>query len=189
MTAAGSVASFREATVRFTADEFMGLVRHPPLAERAGKIERVESEIVHMAPADIPRRRVRHDVMSKLRSAFAVEGEWLVAVEPTVRFAERGVRPPDLAVFRSPDLHFPIFEAADLFPAVEVADTSPGADLGPKRETYSAAAVPHYRVIDLKARSVVVMADPDGGRHVSSSRHAFGAPPPVPGTDAAIVID
>ena len=168
----------------------MELAQHPPVADWTGKVELLEGEIVRMAPANIPHWRVQHDTAQKLRAIFAEAGrDWVAGAEPTVRFADRTVRVPDIGVFRAPDLRRPLFDVADLFIAVEVADTSLRLDLGPKLVAYADASVPHYWVIDVKASEIVLMAEPADGRYRTSVRHAFGEPVAVPGTDATIVVD
>lgn len=190
MTAAEPLARYRQAPVRFTADEFMELVRHPPIADWNGKVELANGNIVRMAPANIPHWRVQHGVAQSLRAIFSsVEGDWLVGPEPTVRFAERVVRLPDIAVFRDARLDGAVFEAADLFLAVEVADSSLRIDLGPKLSDYADAEIPYYWVVDLGGRRVLAMARPADGGYRVCDVHPFGVAVPVPGTDTTIVID
>jgi len=190
MAVAERISEYVQTPVRFTVDEFMELVRHPPIADWTGKVELVGGEIVRMAPANIPHWRVQHDTAQRLRAVYAERSDdWLVGPEPTVRFADRTVRLPDVGVFRRPDLTGTVFDAADLFLAVEVADTSLRLDLGPKLAVYASAAVPHYWVVDLNTRTTIAMAGPDGDGYASRLPFRFGEPIPVPGTDASVVID
>ena len=190
MTAAERLKPLRQTPVRFTADEFMELVRHPPVAEWTGKVELVKGNIVRMAPANIPHWRVQHELAQRLRAIYTgIAGDWLVGPEPTVRFADRVVRLPDVAVFRQPRLDRDVFDVADLYLAVEVADTSLRIDLGPKLRDYAEARVPHYWVADLKAREVLAMTGPDGVSYGDRRSYPFGTPVPVPGTKETVIIE
>jgi Uma2 family endonuclease len=190
MTAAERIASRELAPVRFTADEFMELVQHPPVSEWVGKIELIDGEIVHMSPANNPHWFMARTVFLGLNAALEPLGrEWLVGPEPTVRFGKRSVRLPDIGVFRDPKLSESIFLVADLFLAVEIADTTLRHDLGRKQVAYAEAAVPHYWVVDVNGRKIHIMTGPEAGGYATKSVIPFGEPVPVPGTDAAITID
>lgn len=189
MSASELIAPYKQDPVRFTADEFMELVRHPPIALWPGKIELVDGEIVRMSPANIPHWRVQHDAAQQLRALFAGDTDWLVGPEPTVRFADGAVRLPDIGVFRRPDLSLPVFDAAALFLAVEVADTSLRIDLGPKLRAYADAGIPHYWVIDLNSRCTHIMTDPRAMSYGSQRIVQFGEPVGVADTLLTITID
>lgn len=189
MTRAERIVEYRETPVRFTAEEFMELAQHPPISEWVGKIELIEGEIVRMSPTNIPHWVVQQGVSRQLTSVFAEIGpDWLVGPEPTVRFAKRTVRLPDIGVLRNPTLGPSIFEVADLFLAVEVADTMLRHDLGRKRASYAEAGVPHYWMVDVNGRKVHIMAEPEAGDYGAKRLVPFGEPIGVPGTDATITL-
>ena len=191
MTALDHPQRAREVRARFTADEFMELARHEPIAGWTGKVELVDGEIVRMAPANIPHWVVQRSIVLQLQSIFADLGtDWVVGHEPTVRLAPRIVRIPDVAVLHRPDLAAEgIFPREALFLAVEVADSSLKIDLGRKRRDYARAAVPHYWVADLGARRVLLVSDPANGAYRIEREVGFGQPLPVPGTHATITVE
>ena len=191
MTAAERIISREAVPVRFTANEFMEMVRHPPLSEWIGKIELIDGEIVHMSPGNMPHWRIQQEASRALHDALiASDPSWAVGTEPTVRFSKRVVRIPDVGAFRSPKMtKKTIFQVADLFLAVEVADTSLRNDLGRKRVDHADAGVPHYWVVDVNGRKTHVMADPEAGEYGTRRVIPFGEPIPVPGTDATITVD
>ena len=190
MTVAERMTRYEQAPVRFKADEFMELIKHPPLADWLGKIELVRGAIVHMAPADIPHWNAQRIVQLHLQSIFAPLGpDWVVGTEPTVRLGGDTIREPDVAVLRDPDLSGTIFDRIALFLAVEIADTSLSIDRGSKLRDYAEAFVPHYWIVDLNGRQVFVNEQPRGGRYDSGRLVTFGEPIPVPGTDATITIE
>lgn len=190
MNASEMIAPFKQVPVRFTADEFMELVRHPPVADWLGKIELVDGEIVRMAPANVPHWNAQRIVFLRLQSAFAELGpDWIVGQEPTVRLAAGTMREPDVAVLRDPDLRATIFDRVALFLAVEVADTSLKIDLGRKQQDYAEAFVPHYWVVDLNNRRTHVMTDPRAGSYGNRRTVPFGEPIVVAAIPLTITID
>ena len=184
------VAPHRQVPVRFTAAEFMELVQHPPISEWTGKIELIEGEIVRISPAHVPHWNAQRLAILELQAAFAPLGkEWIVGGEAPVRLGTLTVRVPDIAVLRAPDLKASVFDRSALFMVVEVADTSLRNDLGRKLRAYAASVVPHYWVIDLKGRRVLVHEQPLDGRYRDEHSYRFGEPILVPGADTPIVIE
>lgn len=168
----------------------MELVRHPPMNDWVGKIELIDGEIVHMSPANNPHWLMARAVTLQLQSIFGpLESEWLAGPEPTVRFANKSVRLPDIGVFHSPKLTETIFAVADLFLGVEIADTTLHYDLGRKRAAYAEAGVPHYWVVDVNGRKTHVMAEPEAGDYGSKRTVVFGDPIAVPGTESSIIVE
>lgn len=190
MGASEKIAPYKQVPVRFTADEFMELVRHPPIADWLGKIELIDGEIVRMAPANVPHWNAQRIIFLRLQSAFAELGlDWIVGQEPTVRLAADTMREPDVAVLRDPDLRATIFDRVALFMAVEVADTSLKIDLGQKLQDYAEAFVQHYWVIDLNDRRTHVMSEPRAGTYWDRQLVPFGEPIVVPSIPLTITID
>lgn len=189
MTIAERLSPLRQTPVRFTPDEFMELVQHPPIADWLGKIELVDGEIVRMAPGNVPHWNAQRIVFLHLQSAFSALGpNWIVGQEPTVRLVGDTIREPDVAVLRDPDLSAKIFDRSALFLAIEIADTSLAIDLGAKLRDYAEAAVPHYWVVDLNSNQTQVMSNPFDSGYRTRLTVAFGEPIPVPATNETITI-
>lgn len=189
MNAPEMIAPYEQVPVRFTADEFMELVQHPPVNGWTGKIELIEGEIVRISPAHVPHWNAQRLAILNLQSAFASLGdEWIVGGEAPVRLGNLTVRVPDVAVLRAPDLKATVFDRSALFMVVEVADTSLRNDLGRKLRAYAASMIPHYWVIDLRGRRVLVHEQPLDTHYRQERSFRFGEPIPVPGTGATIVI-
>lgn len=187
MTAAERLVRHRPTKVRFTADEFMELCRHPPISEWVGKVELIEGEIVRMSPAHMPHWNMQRLTIMQLQSAFAPLGpEWVVGGEAPVRLGALTVRVPDVAVLRGADLTAATADRTALFMAVQIADSSLRNDLGRKLRAYATVGVPHYWVIDLKGRKVHVMAGPEASDYRLKREAPFGKPIEVPGAGATI---
>lgn len=189
MTAEQRLTRSRPTTVRFTADEFMELCRHPPITQWVGKVELIEGNVTRMSPTNIPHWRVQQDLVADLRAIIsAAHPGWMVGSEPTVRFGPTTVRLPDVGVFREPESFEGIFEVADLFLAVEVADTTLRVDLGHKRAAYAKAGVPHFWVVDVNGRKTHVMASPRSDDYDRKEVVPFGAAIAVAGTEATVTV-
>ncbi len=190
MSVAEHITQLASGPARFTPDEFMELVRHPPIADWLGKVELVNGEIMRMSPANVPHWNAQRIAFLRLQSAFAALGtEWIVGQEPTVRLTGNTLREPDVAVLRDPDLRATLFDRVALFLAVEIADTSLALDLGAKRSDYADAFVPHYWVVDINARRTHVMAKPRAGDYEDKRLIPFGQPIAIPELDIDIVVD
>lgn len=189
VTAEQRLSSGKPAPARFTAEEFMELIRHPPISEWQGKVELLEGEIVRMSPANVPHWNAQRLVVIDLQAAFGSLGSaWIVGGEAPVRLGKLTVRVPDVAVLHAPDLKASVFDRAALFMAVEIADTSLRNDLGRKLRTYAAAGVPHYWVVDVRKRETHVMAKPAGSDYAERAVMPHGQPIPVPGTSVSVTL-
>jgi Uma2 family endonuclease len=71
---------------------------------------------------------------------------------------------------------------------IEIAESSIVRDLGPKRNDYASADIPHYWVVDSDRSVVHVFSEPRGGQYAAARTVRFGEPLSVPGTDQDIVI-
>lgn len=189
MTAQQRLARHQPVRVRFTADEFMELAQHPPLNEWQGKIELVEGMIVRMSPAFKAHWNAQRLLNLELVAAFAAAGpSWVVGVEAAVKLGKLTVRIPDIAVLRDPELTGTMFDRAELFLAVEIADTTLRNDLGRKLRSYAASGVPHYWVVDVNGRAVHIMSDPEGNDYRTRQEARFGTAIDVPGAATAIIL-
>jgi Uma2 family endonuclease len=78
--------------------------------------------------------------------------------------------------------------ARNIILAVEVADTTLGKDVGAKSREYARAGIPTYWVIDIQARAVRVLTDPEGEEYRGVQIVRFGERLEVPETDQTITI-
>lgn len=177
-----------ETPARFTVEEFMELVKLPPLSDWHGKTELVDGVITRMSPANIPHWNAQRLTFMNLYEAMKdVSGGWIVGQEPAVRLSGDILREPDVAILRDTGLVGEIFDRTALYLAVEIADSSIRIDLGTKLEDYAKAFVPHYWVVDINDREVHVMTNPMGGRYTKKTVIPFGVEIAIPGVDREII--
>ena len=168
----------------------MELAQHPPMNAWIGKVELVDGRIVRKPPPGTPHWNTQRLIMLQLIDIFrAVGPEWIVGTEGAVRLSTGTVRVADVVVLRAPDLRRRgALDRAELFLAVEIADTTLRNDLGPKLRDYAEARVPHYWVADLKTRETHLMSAPEGRAYLEHATIPFGAPIPVPGAGATTIL-
>ncbi len=180
-----------EEPARFSVDEFMTMAQQPPLSDWCGKIELVEGVIVHTSPEKYPHFGIQRQIFLKLDKIFGdgLDG-WIVGQELNVNMTrpKPSVREPDVCIFRDPGAIKGLVKSDALLLAVEVADSSPREDLGPKRMSYALAGVPHYWVVDVNRQETHVLGDPYQDDYRTRSVVPFGAALSVPGTRRKIKI-
>ncbi|MGF1550105.1 MAG: Uma2 family endonuclease [Sphingomonadaceae bacterium] len=183
-------ADVAEAPARFTVDEFMEMAAAGAFDMIEGKIELADGVIVRMPPPNFRHSKMQRQLFLKLHAIFGEGRDGLIAMfETGSRLSEWTMRQPDLSVIREPDGEVKLLDGAAIFLAVEVSEATLRRDLGPKRDHYAAAGVPHYWVVDLDGRKTHVFAAPAQGGYGEEEEIAFGAPVPVPGTGETIVVE
>jgi len=97
-------------------------------------------------------------VLFALQSAFGTG--WWVRVQVPLAIDEHNDPFPDFAVVRGGPRNFPGIHPTTAVLVVEVSDTTLQIDLTEKAERYATAGVPEYWVLDLTARELIVLRDP-----------------------------
>ena len=89
--------------------------------------------------------------------------EYIPRCQSTIRLADGFSPDPDFALLRyRPGGYGPNRrpQASDVLLIIEVADASPGRDLGPKALAYARAGVPELWVVDIPHRQIHVLSNP-----------------------------
>lgn len=117
----------------------------------------------------MPQNTPHASTAGKLESRFwrLIAAPWFVRAQKPLTIPTTESEPePDLAVVLGPadrydDLHpYP----QDVALVVEVSDTTLAEDRGEKRETYAAARIPVYWIVNIPERVVEVYTQPRGGK-------------------------
>lgn len=176
----------KEEPARFDVSEFSAIARVGAFDFTDDRIELVDGVITRMPPALMPHVALANDLTFALRTALgAVGSELTVYADAGLRIDFDTVRQPDIMIFRrreGPDYA----EPADVLVAIEVADSTLALDLGPRRERFARAGIPHYWVVDIEAERTHVFGEPDGDDYATHDEHGFDAELPIPGTDRTI---
>ncbi|MEO6811297.1 MAG: Uma2 family endonuclease [Isosphaeraceae bacterium] len=118
----------------------------------------------------------------------ALPDGWLARPEQPLEIGQRSVPEPDVAIVRGAldayDRRHP--QARDVALLIEVSDSSLAEDQGDKLQTYAAAGVPVYWIVNLPNRRIEVYTEPAGPVTPSYYRKSqfFG-----PGDEVPIVLD
>lgn len=163
---------------RWTADEFMGLVK-AGLIHEPRRVELLDGIIERT----MPQGELHRFIFRALNQIFSAMGALERGVEPIppVILGKRSAIEPDfglLSLNAGNSLETP--RDKDLLWAVEVSDTTLAKDLGRKKRAYAGAGIPHYWVIDAKRRGIWVFSDPVKGHYTTERFVVAGDPIELP---------
>ncbi len=169
---------------RFTADEFLRMADLGAFDDM--KVELVHGEIIRMTPPNNPHASMQARLIGELYAATNKSAG--LRGDVGIRLSDDTVRGFDAAlVATGADKGVLAPDQVDL--AVEVADTSLEQDLGAKARDYAGANLPLYWVVDVNARVVHVMSDPQDGAYSKREVVRFGEPLGLPGGQGSITLD
>ncbi|MGF1663443.1 MAG: Uma2 family endonuclease [Kineosporiaceae bacterium] len=127
-------------------------------------VELLEGEIVAMAPQGWPHSHGITKLALRLGALLGARhpGAFVVRQEKPLAATPDSEPEPDIDVVDAAVLEVPAHPTTAHL-VIEMSDSSRRVDLAHKPRIYAAAQVPHYWVVDLTDRSVVVHHDPDPG--------------------------
>src|SRR5882757_1018755 len=132
------------------------------------RIELIEGRLVIMSPEDAPHASVGSALTRLL--VLALEGQALVRVGSPLAVSDVSEPEPDLAAVALGDHSAEHPQTAGL--AIEGSHSSLRKDRLIKPALYAAAGIAEYWIVDLQARAVTVLTEPDGvGYQHSTVRH------------------
>jgi hypothetical protein len=168
---------------RFSLDEYHHLIEIGFLTEH-DKVELLNGWIVSKMPINPPHASAVGRVARRLE--LVLGHDWLVRQQSSVSIPSSDSEPePDVVVVPGPE---ETFDARHPYPAdiailVEVADSSLREDQGEKKQTYAAAKINVYWIINLVDRRVEVYSQPRGGKNPTyRTRADYAAGQSVPVT-------
>jgi len=167
---------------RFTTPEFLRMCQTGAFDDI--KVELIDGELERMPPPHNEHGRRQASLVIRLARVVA---EALLRAETAIDLGADTVVGCDAAILKAPVSGNRILQADEVALAVEVAETTLARDMGMKRIKYAAAGIAHYWVIDGERSVIHVWGDPVNGDYAQIATVRFGDP--VPGTDAAVVID
>jgi Uma2 family endonuclease len=168
----------------FTADEFMQMVDCGAFSDM--RVELAGGYLERMSPANIDHGSIAANVIVDLGIVSRSAG-LIIATDLAVRIDDLTVRGPDVTLLREATGQGAV-PGSKILLAVEVADTSLPKDLGPKLREYARAGIPTYWVVDVQAKAVRVLTEPEGEEYRRAAIVRFGEPLAVPETNQTITI-
>lgn len=161
-------------TLPITVDQYQLLVEHGKFADRRGQVELIYGEIVEMNPQG-PQHADPIDELENWSHRQASD-HFRIRVEKPVEMQRQNSSPePEIAWVRNrryADQH-PLPEDVHLL--IEVSVNSSAFDRGQKQRLYAEAGTAEYWIVDVAARTIEVMTQPDGLVYKHITRHGVEA--------------
>ncbi|MFL6861644.1 MAG: Uma2 family endonuclease [Allosphingosinicella sp.] len=176
----------RPSSARFSADEFLRMADVGAFEDM--KVELDHGELIRMNPPYTAHAACQMRIGTALVEAVKARPLTVVG-EVTVRLDDETVRGLDAAVIDSASVSEQVLEPGHIRVGIEISDTTLETDLGPKLRDYASAGIATYWVVDLNARAVHVMIEPDGNGYRSRTLVRFGEPLTLPDGLGTIVLD
>lgn len=168
-----------------TTREFMRMLEADVFDGR--RAELIDGIVHKMAPAGIEHSVLNADVAAALRGSLSSLG-LRVGVDMALVTDDLTLFGIDVAILKPGAPAKGAASGSDVSLAVEVADSTLSKDLGLKVERYATAGIHDYWVIDVKARVIRTMSNPEGGGYQTIGIVRFGEVLVVPGTNETITI-
>jgi Uma2 family endonuclease len=145
--------------LRFTVEQYHQMIAAGLFPEDL-RVELFEGAIVHMTPVGSTHRGSVVTLLALLSKLVDGCGWHACSQQPTT--LSNSEPEPDLSIVRgSPQDYFKRHPSpSDLALVVEVADSSPAFDRGPKAKLYAAAGIPEYWIVNLIDGQVEVHTNP-----------------------------
>jgi len=168
----------------FTADEYMRMLDCGAFDDM--KVELAGGYLERISPANLDHGSIHANVIADLAMVSRPAG-LIIATDLAVRIDDLTVRGPDITLLRDASGKGAV-PGDKILLAVEVADATLPKDLGPKLREYARAGIPTYWVVDVQAKAVRVLTEPDGEEYRRAEIVRFGEPLAVPETNRTITI-
>jgi Uma2 family endonuclease len=168
----------------FTADEFDEMIECGAFSDMS--VELAAGFLERMPPANYDHGTIHASVIVDLGIISRSAG-LTIATDLAVRIDDLTVRGPDISLLREGTRRGSV-PARNIILAVEIADATLAKDLGPKLREYARAGIPTYWVVDVDARAVRVLTNPEGESYRGVEIVRFGEPLAVPETDQTITL-
>lgn len=168
----------------FTADEYWRMLECGAFDDM--RVELAGGYLERMSPANLDHGSIHANIIADMAMVSRPAG-LIIATDLAVRIDDLTVRGPDITLLRGASGKGPI-PGDKILLAVEVADSTLPKDLGPKLREYARVGIPVYWVVDVQARAVRVLTEPEGEAYKRAEIVRFGEPLAVPETNQTITI-
>lgn len=171
-------------TAKWTIEDYHRMVAAGILDDR--HVELLNGEIVEMSPEGIPHASSSDRADRHIRNLLG-DRAWLRVGKP-ITLPNNSEPEPDLCICRNIeyDAHHPYPE--DIFWVIEFSDSSLKKDLEVKPETYAAADIREYWVVNLKDRELTVFQSPTRVGYQSEQIFTSGSISPLAFQDVSVSV-
>lgn len=171
---------------KWSVDDYHRMVEAGILSGR--RVELLTGEIVEMSPETPLHYTTAKQGASYL--AALLSGKADVRFNGPITLADSEPE-PDIAIVRLPESAYVDRHPAppDIFWVVEVAKTSLKQDLELKAAIYAAAAIQEYWILDLSARQLIVLSNPQAAQYTENRVLKQGLIAPLAFPDVSVSIE
>jgi Uma2 family endonuclease len=170
---------------RASADDYLRMIDAGAFGD--AHVELVDGELILMSPSHSEHGRLMLLLGHLLYQAY--DGtDFVLYGDIITLFDESNVRAPDIAVVDKDIGGRKQLVPTDILLAVEIAGSTLGNDLGPKRIDYASAGIRHYWVVDVEGKRTHCYADPQGADYAAIAVVPFGDGVKAPGADGVVVV-
>lgn len=171
-------------TAKWTIEDYHRMIAAGILDDR--HVELLNGEIVEMSPEGIPHASSSDRADRHIRNLLG-DRAWLRVGKP-ITLPSNSEPEPDLCICRNIeyDTHHPYPE--DIFWLIEFSDSSLKKDLEVKPETYAAASIREYWVVNLKAKELTVFQSPTLAGYQSEQIFTSGSISPLAFQDVSVSV-
>lgn len=138
--------------MKWSLDRYHELIRAGVLEDC--RVELLNGDIVEMSPVEPVHDDTREELADYLRSRLGDRAR--VREATSVTLADNSEPIPDIAVVKSQRYRDRHPHPEDIYLLIEIANSRPGRDLGPKREIYAQSGIPEYWVFNLAKQELKV---------------------------------
>lgn len=168
-----------------TAREFMRMIEDDIFD--GARAELINGVIYKVAPSYLDHGSLNASVTVSLATALKASAK-TVAVDLAIETNSETIFGIDIAVVNASAPRIGAMSGGSVDLAVEIASTTLAKDLHLKAAHYASVGVAAYWVVDVKARVVHVMSEPQADGYSTRDVVRFGEALAVPGTNETIVI-
>jgi Uma2 family endonuclease len=145
--------------LKFTVDDYYKLVDAGILQE-GSRVELIEGDIITMSPKGIVHNQLANRLMLALVNQL--QGNYIVAVENTIRLSDTSAPEPDLAVLdlKTDEENAPLPTAADVYLIIEVSRSTLEYDHTIKLPLYARASIREVWIVNAEDKSIEQYTQP-----------------------------
>lgn len=170
---------------RVSADDYLRMIDAGAFGD--AHVELVDGELIEMSPSHSEHGRLMMLLGRLLGNAYA-DTDFVLYGDIITLFDDSNIRAPDIAVADKDIGSRKQLVPSDILLVVEIAGSTLGNDLGPKRIDYASAGIRNYWVVDIEGKRTHCYTDPQGADYAAIQVVSFGDAVNVPGTVGAVRI-
>ncbi|MGK7875061.1 MAG: Uma2 family endonuclease [Xenococcaceae cyanobacterium] len=170
----------------WTIADYHAMIEAGLLVDR--RVELLNGLIVEMSPEGPEHADLSTDAIAYFISS-AKDRYRVRAAKPITIIDSNSEPEPDIALVKSQSYRQSHPTPDDVYLVIEFSKTSLQKDLEDKRQTYAAAGIPDYWIVNLRDHHLIILRHPSGGDYQSEQRLTSGTVSPLAFADLTIAVE